>query len=163
MKKNLFGFTPYLLITVTPITNTNWQLNFVSKKENRNFHLTRSWQFIPESFLENWYKFLATNDWKISISRYKWENLFLSWMGDGLMGITDKNVLYSRIYQEIKTWRRGGNRNFDSGEYWSIVNYIIKYKWEVSRLFYTNSHYNLVTIATDSDVKLSSIYGEQRY
>lgn len=157
MKKYVFVLTSLTLsaATVLPINvATTVELNH----KNQDFNLDKKWKAQPTNAVENWYKFLATNDWKVFITRDTWVNKILSWAGDALMGLMSNSELHDKIYNEYKSWPSSGNRNFDNWEYSVLVNYTYGHLADISKLVFSNSAINRIVFKTDSDKTWVGVY-----
>ena len=147
MKKYLWLLAPVSLSTIanSSIILTCSTTNLILKNET-------NWQLpaIPHNTVENWYKFLAPNEWKVFITRKTWIKKILAWIGDGLIGKINNTQVRDEIYKEYKSWPSSGNRNFDGGQYVILVNYTLDHMFDISNLIFNNEKINRVVFKTYS-------------
>ncbi|MDQ7983301.1 MAG: hypothetical protein REH79_03760 [Spiroplasma sp.] len=155
MKKYLFGLTTLAFSTITLCSNASNIVNVTLNNEQQSgvINIQQSDNKKNKNAVENWYKFLATNDWKVFITRDTWFYKILAWMGDSLLGELNTDMLHKKIYDEYKSWTNSGNRNFSDWEYEKLVIYTIEHAGEITYFFNKYKETNRIVFKTDSDVR----------
>ncbi|MDQ7982852.1 MAG: hypothetical protein REH79_01355 [Spiroplasma sp.] len=159
MKKYLFGLTTLAFSIITLCSNASNIVNVTLNNDQQSvaINIQQSDNINERNGVENWYKFLATNDWKVFITRDTWVNKFLAVFRSTLLGRASVHWLLVWISQEISSWTSSGNRNFSDWEYWMLSTYIYNHSGDISQLFFSNSAINRIVFKTDSSVRWVSI------
>lgn len=133
----------------------------INKKET--FNSNQKLNSEPSNIVENWYKFLATNDWKVFINRTTWVGYFLKWTGDALIGKMSSKELIQKFYSEIRSWENYGNRNFSNSEYQKLANYTYEHAADISKLMFSKDDINRIMFKTNSDSEWVGVFDASVY